>query len=80
MIEIKEVIWMPFVELTTGSGSFNEEEKKKLAKALYDSVIGVYQEVKGMKPHCWVVIREESPDSWVIDGETLTEVRKKLAA
>ena len=71
---------MPLVEITTGSGNFTEEEKIKLTKTIYDSILGFYREVKGTKPHVWIVIREPPPNNWLIDGETLTEVRKKQLA
>ena len=71
---------MPLVEITTGSDFFTEGEKIKLSKAVYDSILGVYREVKGTKPHVWIVIREHPPNNWLINGETLTEVRKKLLA
>jgi len=72
---------MPFVEITTGSDLWvGEEEKKKLSKAVYDSIIEVYQEVKGYKPQCWVVIREHPTDNLLINGESLTEIRKKQQA
>jgi len=71
---------MPFVEITMGTDGLTSEEKIKLTKAVTDSILGVYQEEKGYKPRIIVLIREESPDNWLIDGETLTEVRKKRQA
>ncbi len=71
---------MPLVEITTGSDFFSEEEKIKLSKAIYNCMLGVYEEVKGIKPHVWVIIRETHPNNYLVDGETLTEVRKKREA
>ena len=68
---------MPFVEITIGTGFLSSEEKVKLNKAVNDSILEVLQEVKGIRPKVWVVIREHPPDNWLINGETLTEVRKK---
>lgn len=68
---------MPFVEITIGTGFLTSEEKVKLNKAVNDSILEVLQEVKGIRPEVWVVIREHPPDNLLIDGETLTEIRKK---
>ena len=68
---------MPFVEITMGTEALTPEQKIKLNKAVTDSILGVFQEVKGIKPPVWIVIREHPPDNWLINGETLTEVRKK---
>lgn len=71
---------MPLVEISIGEGAFTDEQKIQLTKAVNESIAEFYQEVKGAKSHIWVVIREEAADNWLIDGETLTEVRKKRLA
>jgi phenylpyruvate tautomerase PptA (4-oxalocrotonate tautomerase family) len=68
---------MPFVEITSGTGALTPEQKIKLNKAVTNSVKDFYQEEKGFRPHVWVVLREHDPDNILVDGETLTEVRKK---
>jgi len=68
---------MPFVEISMGTESLTTEQKIKLNKAISDTLLRVFQEEKGIKPPVIVVIREHSPDNWLIDGETLTEVRKR---
>jgi len=68
---------MPFVEITMGTEALTNEQKIKLNKAVTEGILNVFQEEKGVKPHVWVVIREHHPNNWLIDGETLTEVRKK---
>jgi phenylpyruvate tautomerase PptA (4-oxalocrotonate tautomerase family) len=79
LIGYVEVFDVPFVEISMGGGAFTTEEKEILSKAVYNTVIECYRKAKGVTPHCWVVIREEPPETWVIDGETLTEVRRKAA-
>jgi len=71
---------MPFVEISMGTESLTPEQKIKLNKAVSDSLLRVFQEEKGIKPPVIVVIREHPPDNWLINGETLTEVRKKRQA
>lgn len=68
---------MPFVEITIGTGFLASEEKVKLTKAVNDCILGVFQEIKGIKPPVEIVIREHPPDNFLINGETLTEIRKK---
>lgn len=68
---------LPFVEITMGTEALSTDQKIKLNKAVTDGILKVFHEEKGVKPHVWVVIREHPPDNWLVDGETLTEVRKK---
>lgn len=68
---------MPFVEITSGTGALTPEQKIKLNKAVTNSVKDFYQEEKGYRPRVWVVLREHDPDNILVDGETLTEIRKK---
>ena len=68
---------MPFVVITSGTGALTPEHKSKLNKALTNRIKDVYQEEKGFRPRVWVVLREHDPDNILVDGETLTEVRKK---
>jgi len=75
-----EVNFMPFVEISMGTESLTPEQKIKLNKAMSDCLLRVFEEEKGIKPPVIVVIREHSPDNWLINGETLTEVRKKRQA
>ncbi len=75
-----EVFDVPFVDISLGGGAFTMEQKEKLSKAVYNAVVEFYRNTKGITPHCWVVIREEPPETWIIDGETLTEIRKKAAS
>ena len=71
---------MPFVEITSGTGALTPEQKIKLNKAVTNSVKDFYQEEKGFRPRVWVVLREHDADNILVDGETLTEVRKKREA
>jgi 4-oxalocrotonate tautomerase family enzyme len=75
-----EVSFMPLVEISIGEGGFTDEQKIQFTKAVNERIAEFYQEVKGAKPHIWIIIREESADNWLINGETLTEVRKKRLA
>jgi phenylpyruvate tautomerase PptA (4-oxalocrotonate tautomerase family) len=75
-----EVEIMPFVEITSGTGALTPEQKIKLNKAVTNSVKDFYQEEKGYRPRVWVVLREHDPDNILVDGETLTEIRKKREA
>jgi phenylpyruvate tautomerase PptA (4-oxalocrotonate tautomerase family) len=75
-----EVDDLPFVEISMGAGAFTTQEKAELSKAVYEAVAGVYRRLKGVTPHVWVVIREEPAETWIVDGEFLTEVRKKAQA
>ncbi|WP_455369700.1 tautomerase family protein [[Eubacterium] cellulosolvens] len=68
---------MPFVEITSGTGALTPEQKIKLNKAVTNSIKDFYQEEKGFRPNVWVVLREHEPDNILVNGETLTEVRKK---
>jgi len=68
---------MPFVEITAGTDFLTSEQKIKLNKAITESMLRVFQEEKGIKPHISIVIREHPPDNFLINGETLTEIRKK---
>ncbi|MGB6681642.1 MAG: tautomerase family protein [Candidatus Bathyarchaeia archaeon] len=71
---------MPFVEITSGTGALTSEQKIKLNKAVTDSVKDFYQAEKGFRPNVWVVLREHDPDNILVNGETLTEIRKKREA
>jgi phenylpyruvate tautomerase PptA (4-oxalocrotonate tautomerase family) len=73
-----EVISMPIVEISVGQGAFSPEERTNLGKAINEKVIEYYQKTKGSKPHVWVIVREEPPDNWIIEGESLTEYRKRM--
>jgi 4-oxalocrotonate tautomerase family enzyme len=75
-----EVSFVPLVEISIGEGGFTDEEKIQFTKAINASIAEFFQEVKGVKPHIWIIIREEAADNWLINGETLTEVRKKREA
>ena len=68
---------MPFVEITIGTEFLTAEQKIKLNKAVAESMLRVFQEEKGIKPGIEIVIREHPPDNFLINGETLTEIRKK---
>ncbi|MCW3975003.1 MAG: hypothetical protein NWE86_02030 [Candidatus Bathyarchaeota archaeon] len=48
---------MPFVEITTGTDFLTSEQKIKLNKAITESMLRVFQEEKGIKPHISIVIR-----------------------
>ncbi len=72
---------MPLVEISVAKGDFTPEQKKELGKAVNDSITEVFQKIRGRKPRpggIWILIREESTDNWLSNGETLTERRKKL--
>ncbi len=71
---------MPFVEISMGAGAFTTQEKAELSKAVYEAVSGYYRRLKGVTPHVWVVIREEPAETWIVDGEYLSELRKKAQA
>ena len=68
---------MPFVEITMGEGALTSEQKITLNKAVTECIKGFYMDVKGYSPSVYVIIREHAPDNFLINGETLTEVRKK---
>ncbi len=68
---------MPIVEISVSEGAFTPEQRTNLGKAINDKVTEFYQNVKGTKPPIWVVIREEPADNWIIEGESLTELRKR---
>ena len=68
---------MPYVEITAGTDFLTTEQKIKLNKAVTESMLRVFKEEKGIKPNITVVIREHPLDNFLINGETLTEVRKK---
>jgi 4-oxalocrotonate tautomerase family enzyme len=68
---------MPFVQIITGTDFLTSEQKIKLNKAVMESMLRVFQEEKGIKPSIDIIIQEHPPDNFLINGETLTEVRKK---
>ena len=49
-----------------------------LGKALNDKVMEFYQNVKGIKPTVWVIVREVPADNWIIAGESVAELRKRM--
>jgi len=68
---------MPFVEITIGTEFLTPEQKIKLNKAVTEGIWRIFQEEKGIKPPVEVVIREHPSDNFLINGITLTEIRKK---
>jgi 4-oxalocrotonate tautomerase family enzyme len=68
---------MPIVEISVSEGAFTSEQRTSLGKALNDKVTEFYQNVKGVKPNVWVIVREVPGDNWIIAGESLTELRKR---
>lgn len=68
---------MPVVEISVSEGAFTPEQRTDLGKAINEKVTEFYQKVKGAKPSIWVIVREEPADNWVIEGESLTELRKR---
>ena len=68
---------MPFVEITIGTEALTPDQKIKLNKAVTESIWKIFQEEKGIKPPVEVIIREHPPDNFLINGITLTELRKK---
>ena len=69
---------MPIVEISVSEGAFTPEQRTDLGKAINEKLTEFYQSVKGVKPRIWVIVREEPTDNWIIGGESLTELRKKM--
>lgn len=73
---------MPLVEITLGTGTLTSEQKTNLGKAVHNEVKKFFQDafkdMKGVKFDIWVVIREESSDSYIVNGESISEIRKKI--
>ena len=68
---------MPLVEITVSQGSLTSEEKLRLTKVIQRAMVEEYRAIKGRTPKTWVLVRELDPESLLIDGLTIPEIRAK---
>jgi phenylpyruvate tautomerase PptA (4-oxalocrotonate tautomerase family) len=68
---------VPLVEITVSQGSLTSKEKLRLTKVIQRAMVEEYMAIKGRTPKSWVLVRELDPESLLIDGLTIAEIRAK---
>jgi 4-oxalocrotonate tautomerase len=67
---------MPFINVKLAGNEATAEQKKKIIEEITNTMV----DVLGKNPKmCHVVIECIKTDDWGVGGETITDIRKKLA-